>query len=94
MKRSSEINVSDVSERIKAVANLLLGHHVGLVAAFGRGRLEITCLECEGQWTLAGAEGADTSHGLDLTPTTNGDGYCEEGATNYFDSNGIVTHRL
>jgi hypothetical protein len=94
MKRSNEINMSEISERIKAAANRQLGHHVRLVATFEQRRLGIACLECGGGWTVAGAEGADHRHGLNLTPTTSGDGYCEEGATNYFDSSGIVTHRL
>jgi hypothetical protein len=94
MKRSNEINTSEISEHIKAAANRLLGHHARLVATFEQGRVGITCLECGGQWTVADAEGTDSRHGLDLTPTNNGDGYCEEGATSYFDSHGVVTHRL
>ena len=94
MKRSNETSTSEISERVEVAANRLLGHHVRLVATFEQGRLVITCLECDGQWTVADAKGTGSRHGLDLTPTTNGDGYCEEGATNYFDSNGVVTHRL
>jgi hypothetical protein len=94
MKRSNEINTSEISERIKAAANRLLGHHVGLVAIFEQGRLGISCLECGGRWTVVDAEGLDSRHGLDLILTIDGDGYCEEGATNYFDSNGMVTHRI
>jgi hypothetical protein len=94
MKRLEEINAFEITERVKAAANRLLGHHVGIVAILGQGRLGLTCLECGGQWTAADAGGTASRHCLVLTSTTNGDGYCEEGATNYFDSNGIVTNRL
>jgi hypothetical protein len=94
MKRSNEINASEISELIRSAANRLLGHHVGLVATSGQARRGIACLECGGQWMVVEAKGMNSRHGLDLMPTTNGDGYCEEGATNYFDSNGMVTHRV
>jgi hypothetical protein len=94
MKRLNEINTTEISERIKSVANRLLGHHVELVAIFERTLLGITCLECGGRWTVLDAEGLDTRRDLDLELAANGDGYCEEGATNYFDSNGMVTHRI
>lgn len=94
MKRSNEVNTSEISERIKDAANRLLGHHARLVATFEQGQLGITCRECGGQWTIADSQGRGSRHCLDLMPTADGDGYCEEGATNYFDSNGLVTHRL
>ncbi len=94
MKRSNEINTSEISERIKAAANRLLGHHVGLSAIFEHSRLGITCLECGGRWAVVDAEGPHSRQGLDLMLTTDGDGYCEGGATNYFDSNGNVTKRI
>lgn len=94
MKRSNESNMSKNSERTKAAANQQLGHHVGLVAIFEQGGLGISCLGCGGQWTVVDAEGLQPRHGLELVLTIDGDGYCEEGATNYFDSNGMVTHRI
>jgi hypothetical protein len=92
--RLNEISTSEISERIKATAELLLGHHVGLLATFDHGRLGITCLVCGGRWGFVEAEGPRSGDDLDLMLTTDGDGYCEEGATDYFDSNGKVTQRI
>lgn len=94
MRRLNEISTSEISERITAAADRLLGHHVGLLAIFEHSRLGITCLVCRGRWTVVNAERPRSGDGLGLMLTTDGDGYCEEGATNYFDANGKVTQRI
>ncbi len=94
MKRLNEINTSEISERIKAAANRVLGHHVRLLAIFEHDRLGITCLVCGGRWSVVDAEGPRSGHGLKLMLTADGDRYCEEGATDYFDSNGRVVQRI
>jgi hypothetical protein len=92
--RLNEISTSEISERIKATAERLLGHHVGLSATLDHGRLGITCLVCGGRWAVVDAEGPRSHDGLDLMLIRDGDGYCEEGATDYLDRNGIVTQRI
>lgn len=92
--RLNEISTSEISASIKATAERLLGHHVGLSAILDHGRLGITCLVCGGRWESVEAERPRSGDDLDLMLTTDGDGYCEEGATDYFDSNGEVTQRI
>ncbi len=92
--RLNEISTSEIVERIKATAERLLGHHVDLSATLDRGRLGITCLVCGGRWEFVEAEGPRSEGDLDLMLIADGDGYCGEGATNYFDSNGKVTQRI
>jgi hypothetical protein len=94
MKRLNEISTSEINETIKATVDRLLGHHVGLSAILDHGRLGITCLVCAGRWAAVDVEGPRTCDGLDLMLIRDGDGYCEEGATDYLDSNGRVVQRI
>jgi len=93
MKRQDNFGTLRISEQINAAADRLLGHHVDLVAVFRRSRLGITCLVCGGRWAVMDTDRSSSSDNLKLRLTTDGDGYCEEGATNYFDSNGRITRR-
>jgi hypothetical protein len=92
MRRLNQISTSEISQRINATTNRLLGHHVGLSAIFEHSRLGVSCLVCGGRWTVV--EGPCSGDGLELMLTTHGDGYCEEGATDYFDSSGKVMQRI
>jgi hypothetical protein len=92
--RLNEISTSEIVERIKATAERLLGHHVDLSAILDHGRSGTACLVCGGRWEFVEAEGPSSGGDLDLILTEDGDSYCEEGATNYFDSNGKVTQRI
>jgi hypothetical protein len=95
MKRSIEINTSEISKRIKDVGDRLLGNHIELSASLKRGRLWITCLVCECQWAVVDEEQPSSGRDrFELKLTTDVDRYCDEGATNYFDSDGIVTRRM
>lgn len=93
MKRLNDINTSEISARIKA-SNRPLGHHVGLLAIFEHGRLGVSCQVCGGRWMVMDGNEQRSGPCLDLMMTTDGDGYCEEGATNYFDSEGTVQQRI
>jgi len=93
MKRRDNFGTLRISEQINAAADRLLGHHVDLVAVFQHSRVGITCVVCGGRWAVLDADRSSSSDNLNLRLTTDGDGYCEEGATNYFDSNGHIMRR-
>lgn len=93
--RLNKISTSEISERIRATAGGLLGHHVGLSATLDNGHLGIACLVCGGRWAVVGEEAPHCGNGLlELMLITDGDRYCEEGATDYLDSNGRVIERI
>lgn len=92
--RLNKISTSEISERIRATAGRLLGHHVGLSATLDNGHLGIACLVCGGRWAVVDEEAPHSGNGLELMLITDGDRYCEEGATDYLDSNGRVIQRI
>ena len=94
MKLRSGTNTPEINERIKAVMDRLLTAHVALSPAFKHNRWWIICHECGARWAVVHRAPPGSAEGLDLELVTDGDGYCEEGATNYFDSEGNVTKRM
>ena len=71
-----------VRECIKSAAESELDAHVGLRVVSEAGHCWITCTMCGSRWSV------EFSH-VDA-----GDGYCVEGATNYYGSDGNLLKRV
>jgi hypothetical protein len=89
----SGTNTPEIITGIKAAADSLLDAHVDLALVFQHGRWGVACFVCGGRWAVVDAESGPRV-GIDVRMVADGDGYCENGATNYFNSEGNVTKRM
>lgn len=83
---------SEMTARIKAAADSQLGAHVKLSTILEGSRWYVVCAACGGQWSVSG--GDSPSCRPKFCVVIDGDGYCENGATNYFNAEGSVTERI
>jgi hypothetical protein len=83
---------SKITARIKAAADLQLGAHVKPSVIFGCRRWYILCAACGGRWSVS--ERDSSARRPEFYVIVNGDDYCENGATNYFNAEGNVTERF
>lgn len=83
---------SEAAARIKAAADLRLGAHGKLSVVVGGSRLYVVCVACDGRWLVRKRDGP--AQRPQFLAVIDGDGYCEDGATNYFDADGNVAVRI
>jgi len=83
---------SEMRARIKAAADFQLGAHVKLSVNFGDSRWYVVCAACGAQWSVS--ETDSSARRPSFWVVIDGDDYCKDGATNYFNAEGNVTMRI
>jgi hypothetical protein len=73
---------SMVGECIRSAANSELDAHVELRVITKAGHWWVTCAMCGSRWSV------------EFSQVDTGDGYCVEGATNYYGSDGNLVKRI
>jgi len=67
---------------IRSIGAPNLEAHTGLEVACEAGQWRVVCSVCGSRWLV------------NFSQVATGDGYCEHGATNYYDSLGKLTRRV
>lgn len=71
-----------IREFIKSAGDSELDAHVELGVIYEGGHWWVSCTVCGGRWSV------------EFSQVDTGDGYCVEGATNYYGSGGRLVKRL
>ncbi|MCU1270812.1 MAG: hypothetical protein JWN74_2106 [Acidobacteriaceae bacterium] len=72
----------NVKECIKSITGSELSSHIELAVVSEGGRRWVVCSVCGGRWSVK------------FSQVDAGDGYCEQGATNYYKSDGKLLRRV
>lgn len=83
---------SEITARIKAAADCQLGAHLKLSEISEGNRRYVACAACGGRWLVPERDSSACRPKFHVA--IDGDGYCENGATNYFNADGSVTDRI